>query len=146
MHADIAEVTAAHLRLLDERLPERAVGLSVENLRSSWQPWLDGADQHLRTGVVTDAELELAATWLVFGVPRLHALLATDEIVSTSQTARCAAERFPEHADLARRCLAHRQGTPQRLSVADARAGADLGRAAIADAERRWRRVGSAAQ
>ena len=71
-------------------------------------------------------------------MPRLHALLATDRIVSKSQAAEYAAQRFPAHADLARRCLAHRRGVAQTWDLADAATAIALGREVVADARTRW--------
>jgi hypothetical protein len=108
------------------------------NLDDYWRPWLDDAADHLAAGKVSVAEAELVSVWPVLGVPRLHALLATDRIISKSQAAEYAAEHFPAHADLARRCLAHRQGATQVWDLGHAAAAVALGREVIADAHRRW--------
>jgi hypothetical protein len=108
------------------------------NLDDYWRPWLDDAADHLAAGKVTQAEAELVSVWPVLGVPRLHALLATDRIISKSQAAEYAAEHFAAHADLARRCLAHRHGVRQTWDLDHAAAAVTLGRDVIADAHRRW--------
>jgi hypothetical protein len=108
------------------------------NLDDYWQQWLDDAADHLSAGKVTQAEAELVSVWPALGVPRLHALLATDRIISKSQAAEYAAERFPAHADLARRCLAHRHGVRQTWDLDHAAAAVALGREVIADAHARW--------
>lgn len=111
---------------------------TVANLADYWLPWLTDAADHLAAGRVTAAELELVVTWPVLGVPRLHALLATDQIVSKSQAARYAAAHFPEHAALAQRCLAHRHGQPVAWGLADAAEAVALARAVADDARARW--------
>lgn len=111
---------------------------TLDNLGSYWRPWLDDAADHLRDGRVAAAEVELVTTWPVFGVPRLHALLATDQIISKTQAAAYAAEQFPAYADLAGRCLAHRHGVRQTWDLADAAYAIALARDVIADAQTRW--------
>lgn len=122
----IAVREAPGLAVLDDHEALRAH--TADNLQSYWKPWLEDAAEHLEAGRVTAAETELATTWPLFGVPRLHALLATGRIISKSETARYAAESFPGYAGLALRCLRHRQGEPQAFDLADARASIDLGR------------------
>jgi hypothetical protein len=131
------------LRVADDHAALRRHAL--EHLTTYWLPWLEDADRHLGAGRVGAAELEMACTWPVFGVPRLHALLALDAIVSKSAAAAYAAATFPEHAAAAERALAHRHGEPQAFTGADARAATALGRGVVADAAERWRQVGSAA-
>lgn len=74
--------------------------------------------------------------WCTLGIPRLHALLATNQFVSKTGAGQHAIATFPQWAALSKRCLAHRAGTPQTFTAADAKQSVTFGRTTIADALR----------
>ncbi|MFI7066283.1 hypothetical protein ACIBL3_35175 [Kribbella sp. NPDC050124] len=69
--------------------------------------------------------------WYVLGIPRLHALLATGNIISKTAAGRPAAATFPSYADLCTRALNHRSGHPTDFTTADATPTVTFGRAVI---------------
>jgi hypothetical protein len=82
-----------------------------DNLTSYWLPQTDELARHA-DGMADDAPMEAwVVECFVLGVPRLHALLATDEIVSKTAAGRWGAERFPAWAQLCGRCVASRAGS-----------------------------------
>lgn len=121
-----------HLVVRDDHWALRA--WTADNLRTYWLPWVMDAESHLAAGRVGEGELDSVVTWPTLGVPRLHALLATDRLISKSEAARYAADRFPEHARLALRVLAHRRGDRQQFTQDDAREAVALARTVIAAA------------
>jgi hypothetical protein len=67
-------------------------------------------------------------------VPRLHALLATGNIVSKTGAGEHALTAFPEWSDLITRSLSHRAGQPITFTAADAKTAVPYGRKVIAEA------------
>ncbi len=85
------------LEVYDDREALRA--FTRDNLTSYWLPQTDELARHV-DGMADDAPMEAwVVEWFVLGVPRLHALLATDEIVSKTAAGRWGAERFPAWAE-----------------------------------------------
>ena len=72
---------------------------------------------------------------MVLGAPRLHATLTTGRIVSKTAAGAYAAERFPDHAQLAGRCVRWRAGEPEEFTMADGLRAAALIRAVVSTAE-----------
>lgn len=104
------------------------------NLTSYWEPTFDRvatAVESLPDGQVLD---EFIVPWCTLGVPRLHALLVTGEIVSKTAAGQHGAAAFPQWASLCERCIDHRTGGAQQFTVADAKESVAFGRAVIAAA------------
>jgi hypothetical protein len=83
------------------------------------------ADQVLDGGIIP---------WFVLGIPRLHALLATGNIVSKTAAGQHGLALFPSYSELCRRVLDHRAGEAVEFTVADAAPAIAFGRAVIASA------------
>jgi hypothetical protein len=112
--------------------PDPAVlrGWLLANLRGYWSGQADAVAAAAAAGLVRDEWV----TWLVLGAPRLHATLATGEVLTKTAAAAYAADRWPDHADLAARCAAARAGAPAAFAPADGLAAADLVRTVVAAA------------
>jgi hypothetical protein len=74
-------------------------------------------------------------TWMTLGAARLLATLETGRILSKTATGGYVADRFPEYADLARRCVAWRAGSPEEFTFADGLRAAGLIRAVVSAAD-----------
>ena len=109
---------------------------TVDNLSSYWKPHLDQVAAYLAGKSDDDPIDGWVVGWTVLGIPRLHALLATGAIVSKTAAGLYGAERFPQWAELCRRCVDERAGKPQRYTIADALAAVAFGRLVIEDALR----------
>ncbi len=73
--------------------------------------------------------------WMVLGAPRLHATLTTGRVISKTAAGAYAADRFPEFAELAGRCVRWRAGEPEEFTMADGLRAAALVRAVVSAAE-----------
>ena len=104
------------------------------NLTSYWEPMLDRLekysadlpDDHVLAGWIIP--------WYVLGIPRLHALLATGNIVSKTAAGVHGAAAFPSYAALCTRAIDHRAGADITFTAADAARTAGFGRSVIASA------------
>jgi hypothetical protein len=113
---------------------EALVDHTRDNLTSYWEPMLDrlsGRVADLPSDHVLDGWI---IPWYVLGIPRLHALLATGNIVSKTAAGEHAAALFPSYADLSARCIAHRAGGPADFTVADVPPTIAFARAVITSA------------
>lgn len=128
----IAVRTAPGLLVHDDQ--EALEAFTRDNLTSYWAPQFDqlesGADGKPDDEVVPDWVLP----WFMLGVPRLHALLATGNIISKTGAGEHALVAFPEWAPLLNRCLDHRAGKPDTFTYADARTAVPFGRKVITEA------------
>ena len=110
------------------------VDFTRANLTSYWQPTF----AQLATGVADLPADEVLPDWVlpwcVLGVPRLHALLATGNIISKTTAGRHALATFPEWAPLITRCLQHRAGRFVEFTPADAKSAVSFGRHVITSA------------
>ncbi|GAA0959468.1 hypothetical protein GCM10009554_73210 [Kribbella koreensis] len=101
------------------------------NLTSYWSGRFDA----LETAFADHPDDEVVDTWILpwvmLGVPRLHALLATGNIISKTAAGEHALIAFPEWSPLLHRCLDHRSGKPETFTVADARSAVPYGRKVI---------------
>jgi hypothetical protein len=70
----------------------------------------------------------------MLGVPRLHALLATGNIISKCGAGEHALIAFPEWSALINRCLDYRAGKPDSFTFADAKSAVPFGRKVITTA------------
>ena len=105
------------------------------NLRGYWS---DTAGHAERVGTERPATAPVdgyPVVWMVLGAPRLHATLTTGRIVSKTAAGAYAAERFPDHAELAGRCVRWRAGEPEEFTMADGLRAAALIRAVVSTAE-----------
>jgi hypothetical protein len=105
-----------------------------DNLTSYWAGRFDA----LEAAFADHPEDEIVAAWIlpwvILGVPRLHALLATGNIISKTAAGEHALIAFPEWAPLIHRCLDHRSGKPETFTVADAKSAVPYGHKVITTA------------
>lgn len=104
------------------------------NLTSYWEPLLDQVAEYLQGRPEDEVVDEGVVPWCTLGIPRLHALLATGEIVSKTAAGRHGAATFPQWAALCEHCIEHRAGAVRQFTTRDAREAVAFGRAVIADA------------
>jgi hypothetical protein len=105
-----------------------------DNLTSYWAGRFDALEAAFADhpdGEVVDAWI---LPWVMLGVPRLHALLATGNIISKTGAGEHALVAFPEWSPLLHRCLDHRAGKPDTFTVADANSAVPYGRKVITTA------------
>ena len=131
-HNSLALRTAPGLVVHDD--PQALRDHTRDNLTSYWAPLLDEIATHIETLADDHVLDDWIVPWCTLGVPRLHALLATNQFVSKTGAGQHAIATFPQWAPLCQRFLDHRAGTPQTFTVADANQSIALGRTAIADA------------
>jgi hypothetical protein len=104
------------------------------NLTSYWEPMIDRLEQRT-VELPSDHSLDgWIIPWYVLGIPRLHALLATGNIVSKTAAGEHGADLFPSYADLCARWITHRAGGNVAFTVADAAPTIAFGRALISSA------------
>jgi hypothetical protein len=110
------------------------VDYTRDNLTSYWEPLLG----QLEAGATTRPDDEVLESWVipwfVLGIPRLHALLSTGDIVSKTAAGEHALTHFPAYAELINRCLGSRAGAAHTFTVADVPSTLTFGREVIADA------------
>ncbi|WDZ84857.1 nucleotidyltransferase domain-containing protein [Micromonospora cathayae] len=115
---------------------------NLDNIRGYWQPTAAMLAAQL-TGTapgVTDPDAAKAVAWYVLGPARLHHTLAHGDIIAKAAAGEYLGRLFPEYADLARRAVRWRSGTPEQFTVADLRAALNSVDAVADDA---WRRFGT---
>jgi hypothetical protein len=69
--------------------------------------------------------------WIALGPIRLVATIETGDVLSKTDAAAFAAERWPEHAALLDRAVRDRAGERQTFTVVDARQAVQLLRACV---------------
>jgi hypothetical protein len=105
-----------------------------DNLTSYWEPTLEQLET-AAAALPDDEGLDAwVVPWFVLGIPRLHALLATGNIISKSAAGHHAVAAFPDWSALIERCLAHRAGDEQQFTAAHAKSAVAFGRTVIAAA------------
>lgn len=128
----IAVRTASGLVVHDDQ--EALEAFTRDNLTSYWVSQFDqlesAADGKPDDEVVPDWVLP----WVMLGVPRLHALLATGNIISKTAAGEHALIAFPEWAPLLNRCLNHRAGKPETFTFTDAKTATPFGHKVITKA------------
>ncbi|TDU87285.1 nucleotidyltransferase-like protein [Kribbella voronezhensis] len=110
------------------------VDFTRANLTSYWQPTYDQLEAAVADRPDDAVMPDWALPWVVLGVPRLHALLATGNIVSKTAAGEHALVAFPDWTGLISRCLSHRAGEPITFTTTDAKTAVSFGRKVIADA------------
>ena len=104
------------------------------NLEGYWRRWAAGVRGRL-AGLDAGAPVPAAwpvtwawlATWAALGPGRLHATIATGQIISKTAAADYTARLLPRFGELLERAKAHRLGDETgAFAVADARAACDL--------------------
>ena len=104
------------------------------NLTSYWEVKLG----KLSTAVAERPADEVLAGWIipwfVLGIPRLHALLATGNIVSKTAAGGHGAAAYSSYSGLCRRAIDHRAGADVVFTAADATQGVAFGRTVIVSA------------
>ncbi|TCO52205.1 nucleotidyltransferase-like protein [Kribbella antiqua] len=104
------------------------------NLTSCWQPQLDRLEEYVAS-LPGDQELEgWTVPWFVLGIPRLHALLATGNIISKTAAGEHAVAVFPAYADLCTRAIDHRAGQSVTFTAADAAQTVSFGHEVVTSA------------
>jgi predicted nucleotidyltransferase len=99
---------------------------TLGNLQGYWARTAADARAAVQSRPVDAPARGDGVTWLVLGAPRLHATLATGEVISKSTAGEYAAQQWPHFAELARRCVDWRHGRDARFTTTDALAAADL--------------------
>ena len=103
------------------------------NLKSYWTGQFDRLEAWASSRPDDEVIEDRVLPWVVLGVPRLHALLATGNIVSKTGAGEHALTAFPEWSDLITRSLSHRSGQPITFTTADAKAAVPYGRKVITE-------------
>jgi hypothetical protein len=103
------------------------------NLQSYWAGQFDQLEAATAGRPDDEVAPDWVLPWVMLGVPRLHALLATGNIVSKTVAGEHALTVFPEWSDLITRSLAHRAGQPASFTAADAKAAVPFGRKVITE-------------
>ncbi|MEU4290941.1 hypothetical protein AB0E63_22165 [Kribbella sp. NPDC026596] len=104
------------------------------NLTSYWTPMLDRLEEHFADFADDHVVDGWIIPWYVLGIPRLHALLATGNIVSKTAAGKHAVATFPSYAGLCVRAIDHRAGHEVVFTVADVRQTVEFGRTVIGSA------------
>ena len=120
----ILGATPAALGIADDDAPLHAHALA--NLDAYWRPWIVQCEAAL-AAKAPDAESDAKTLeWGVLGVSRILCTLATGRIVSKREGGRFVLDRLPEaHRQAVWDALAARDGTLERVSPAEMRAGLD---------------------
>jgi hypothetical protein len=105
-----------------------------DNLTSYWAGRFDSLEAAFADHPDDEVVDAWILPWVMLGVPRLHALLATGNIISKTGAGEHALIAFPEWSPLLHRCLDHRAGKPETFTVADAKSAAPYGRKVITTA------------
>ena len=115
---------------------EALVAHTRTNLTSYWTPMLDRLEQ--ATAEWDDDRVldGWILPWYVLGIPRLHALLATGNIVSKTAAGQHGAAVFPSSAELCGRAIDHRAGAEVTFTATDAAQTVTFGHTVIASASR----------
>ncbi|MFI5708625.1 nucleotidyltransferase domain-containing protein [Kribbella sp. NPDC051620] len=104
------------------------------NLTSYWAGRFDALESAFADHPDDEVVDAWILPWVMLGVPRLHALLATGNIISKTGAGEHALIAFPEWSPLLHRCLDHRAGKPETFTVTDARSAVPYGRKVITTA------------
>lgn len=107
------------------------VDFTRANLTSYWTPSFDQLEAAVADKPDDEVLPDWILPWVVLGVPRLHALLATGNIVSKTGAGEHALTSFPAWTELITRSLVHRSGHPQDFTVADAKSAVPYGREVV---------------
>ena len=67
---------------------------SLENLAGYWEPWVARAAQ--LAPFASESEIAWGLEWMILGIPRLHAAIATGEILSKSAAAAYSLQAFDQ--------------------------------------------------
>jgi Nucleotidyltransferase domain len=110
----------------------------LENLQTYWLGIATLREATVAAAHDEDAFEPGPAMWGTLGPGRLHHTLASGSVISKTEAGRYTADRFPQWADLADRCVRARAGEEVRFTIADARASAALIRRVVSDAVGRW--------
>ncbi|NEA33502.1 aminoglycoside adenylyltransferase domain-containing protein [Streptomyces sp. SID13031] len=105
-----------------------------DNLRTFWASQFDQLEAATAESPDDEVAPDWVLPWVMLGVPRLHALLATGNIISKTAAGEHALIAFPEWATLLHRCLDHRAGKPETFTAADAKTAVPFGRQVITTA------------
>ncbi|QNE37595.1 DUF4111 domain-containing protein [Leifsonia shinshuensis] len=107
-----------------DRHPDTATHLATRarsDLVDFWAPVGDSAETELSDREPGDPVRSETVRWLALGPIRLVATMESGRILSKTEAARAAAERWPEHAELLDRAVRDRAGERQTFVTADAR-------------------------
>ncbi|MDX6279241.1 MAG: hypothetical protein QOH03_312 [Kribbellaceae bacterium] len=102
-----------------------------DNLTSYWAGRFDALEAAFADHPDDEVVDAWILPWVMLGVPRLHALLATGNIISKTAAGEHALVAFPEWSPLLHRCLDHRSGKPETFTVSDAKSAVPYGRKVI---------------
>jgi hypothetical protein len=105
-----------------------------DNLHAYWKVKLAELAATVTPRPTDEVLADWIVPWFVLGIPRLHALLATGNVVSKTAAGEYGAGVFPAYADLCRRAIEHRAGQNVVFTVADVAPTIAFGEAVIASA------------
>jgi hypothetical protein len=105
-----------------------------DNLTSYWAGRFDALEAAFADHPDDEVVDAWILPWVMLGVPRLHALLATGNIISKTGAGEHALIAFPEWSLLLHRCLDHRAGKPDAFTVTDAKSAVPYGHKVITTA------------
>jgi len=128
----IAVRTAPDLVVHDDQ--EALEAFTRENLTTYWVSQFDQLESGAAGKPDDEVVPDWVLPWVMLGVPRLHALLATGNIISKTAAGLHALVAFPQWAPLLNRCLDHRAGKPNTFTYTDAHAAVPFGRKVITEA------------
>ncbi|WP_433021369.1 nucleotidyltransferase domain-containing protein [Kribbella sp. CA-294648] len=124
--------TAPDLVVHDDQ--EALEAFTRDNLKTYWSSQFDQLEAATANRPDDQALPDWVLPWVMLGVPRLHALLATGNIISKTAAGEHALVAFPHWSALLHRCLNHRAGTPQTFTTADANSAIPYGHTVITTA------------
>ncbi len=105
-----------------------------DNLTSYWEVKLGELSAAFAERPADEVLPGWIVPWFVLGIPRLHALLATGNMISKTAAGHHGATAFPQYADLCTRAINHRAGNPIAFTVTDVAPTVTFGRTIIATA------------
>ncbi|MEV0285028.1 nucleotidyltransferase domain-containing protein [Kribbella sp. NPDC050820] len=114
---------------------EALVDHTRDNLTSYWVPMLDRLDRAMTDRPVDQPLDGRIVSWVVLGISRLHALLATGNIISKTAAGEHARARFPAYSALCTQAITHRAGHGIPLTSTDGTQTVAFGRAVITSAQ-----------
>lgn len=103
-----------------------AIQHSRDNLATYWLPWLNRR-RFSQDDPSLSLESDGTVVWGCLGVARLHAAIATGEMVSKSAAGRHALQYFPDHRDIIEEAMRLRRGEESGYAATAERAEALIG-------------------
>jgi hypothetical protein len=107
----------------------------INNLRTYWEPWIEGSSKALAHKAADEAVDAAVLAWGILGTLRITCTLGTGRIVSKSEAGRWALTRYrAQWHSVIRDVLRARLGAVDKLPVSRCRLGLEFMRHVVADA------------